>query len=169
MFKINDYVFYGLTGVCQITDIRKEKHSDSAEIEYYILHPVYSDNMTIKIPVKNSKISMRAVLTKDEALALIKEMPDKETIWIDNCRERSQYFKAVLKTKKSEEWIKLVKTIYLEKEARAAIGQTLTKTDENIMNTAEKYLNEELAIALNISPEEVVPCILEHISLKSVV
>ena len=37
------------------------------------------------------------------------------------------------------------------------------KTDEEIMNTAEKNLYEEFAIALNISPEEVVSYIHERI------
>jgi CarD family transcriptional regulator len=91
-------------------------------------------------------------------------MPEKETIWIDDSRERSEYFKAALKTRKSEEWVKLIRTLYLEKEARSAVGKTLMKIDEDIMNTAEKQLNEEFAIALNISPDEVIPYIIEHIS-----
>ena len=33
MFKINDYVVYGLTGVCLITDIKKEKNLSNDEIE----------------------------------------------------------------------------------------------------------------------------------------
>lgn len=39
----------------------------------------------------------------------------------------------------------------------------IMKTDEEIMNTAEKNLYEEFAIALNISPEEVVSYIHERI------
>lgn len=164
MFKINDYVVYGSTGVCQITDIRKDEYAGSNETQYYVLQPVFNDNMTIKIPVNNPNVSMRAILTKDEVLSLIAAMPEKKTIWIDDSRERSAYFKAVLKTRKSEEWVKLIKTLYLEKEARSVEGKTLTKGDENILNTAEKQLNEEFAVALNISPDEVVPYILEHIS-----
>ena len=33
MFKVNDYVVYGLTGVCQIIDIKKEKVGGSNQ--YY--------------------------------------------------------------------------------------------------------------------------------------
>jgi len=164
MFKVNDYVVYGSTGVCKITDIEKDMDINHDEIEYYILHPVYNDNMTIKIPVNNPNVSMRPILTKDEVLSLIATMPEEETIWIDDNRERNEHFKAALRTRKSEEWIKLIRTLYLEKEARAVAGKTLTKTDEDILNTAEKQLNEEFAIALNISPDEVASYILEHIS-----
>jgi CarD family transcriptional regulator len=164
MFNINDYVVYGSTGVCRITDIAGDEYSGNNEIEYYILHPVYSNNMTIKIPVNNPKISMRAILSKDEVSSLIAAMPDIETIWIDDNRERSELFKTVLKKGLCKDWIVLFKTLYLEKKARTTEGKTLTNTDEEIMRAAEKQLNEEFAIVLNISPDEVLPYIIEHIS-----
>lgn len=121
MFKVNDYVMYGSTGVCKIIDISKEKHIsiNSEETDYYVLHPVFNDNIVIKIAVNNPNAPIRAILTKDEVLSLIKTMPEQETIWIDDNRERSEYFKAILKSKESEDWVKLIKTLFLEKEARA--------------------------------------------------
>lgn len=77
--------------------------------------------------------------------------------------KRSEYFKAILKSKESEDWVKLIKTLFLEKEARSLVGKTLTKTDEGIMNTVEKLLYEEFAIALGISPDEVLAFIEEYI------
>ncbi|MBP1761909.1 MAG: CarD-like transcriptional regulator [Firmicutes bacterium] len=164
MFKVNDYVVYGSTGVCRITDIARDEYSGNSETKYYILHPVYNDNMTIKIPVNNPRISMRAILSKEEVSSLIATMPDKETIWIEDSRERSELFKSILRKGTCEDWIKLIKTLYLEKESRSATGKTLTNTDEEIMRSAEKHLNEEFAIVLNISPDEVLPYILEHLS-----
>lgn len=165
MFKVNDYVMYGSTGVCKIIDISKEKHIsiNSEETDYYVLHPVFNDNIVIKIAVNNPNAPIRAILTKDEVLSLIKTMPEQETIWIDDNRERSEYFKAILKSKESEDWVKLIKTLFLEKEARSLVGKTLTKTDEGIMNTVEKLLYEEFAIALGISPDEVLLFIEEYI------
>lgn len=166
MFKLNDYVVYGLTGVCQIVDICKDEYSCSNDIEYYVLTPVFSDNMTIKIPVNNPNIMMRAIVTKNDALSLIDAMPEIETIYIEDERQRSNNFKAALKTGKTEEWIRIIKTLHLEKEAKSGIGKNLTKTDEDILNNAEKHLNQEFAIALNISPDQVVDYILERISLN---
>jgi len=37
------------------------------------------------------------------------------------------------------------------------------KTDEDIMKAAEKNLHEEFAMALNISPDEVLHYILDHV------
>lgn len=163
MFKVNDYVVYGSTGVCRITDIGKNDLS-SAETIYYVLHPVYNNNMTIKTPVNNPNVLMRAIISKDDISSLIATMPEQEIICIDDERQRRNIYKAALKTGKNEELMKIVKTLTLEKKAKSVIGKKLTKTDEDILNTAEKQLYEEFAVALNISLDEVVPYILEHIS-----
>jgi len=162
MYKINDYVVYGLTGVCQITDIQKDSIDDE-EKEYYVLTPVFSENMTIKTPVDNVNTKMRKVITKKEALSLIAAMPDQETAWITDNRERSEAFKTALKTGKSEELVKLVKTIYLEKEEMATIGKKLSKSDEEVLKAAEKQLNEEIAIALEIPLDKVTEYIINHV------
>lgn len=161
MFKISDYVVYGSTGVCQIIDISKEKDFSNDEIQYYVLKPVYN-KMVIKTPVNNQKVLMRQIITKDDISSLIANMPKNEAIWISDDKQRNENFKAALKTGKSEEWIKIVKTIYMEKEEKLAIGKKLTKIDEDIMKTAEKQLCEEFAIALNISPDNVISYIISH-------
>ncbi|WP_371381692.1 CarD family transcriptional regulator [Sporomusa aerivorans] len=163
-FKINDHVVYGATGVCRITDIIKDKFSSSneTETEYYVLQPVYNTNVTIKTPVNNSNAAMRPIISKDEILALIAMMPEIEPVLVDNEKQRSEQFRAALKTGKTEEWIKIIKTLYLDKKAKSAVNKKLTKTEEGIMNSAEKQLNEEFATALNISPDEVVPYILDR-------
>lgn len=164
MFKINDYVIYNSIGVYQIADIRKDKDISNTETEYYVLKPVFDNNMTIKTPVNNKKVFMRKVMTRGQVLSLIASMPEKETVWIDNDRERRESFLAAVKTGKSEEWIKLIKTIHLMKQEKYCIGKKLQKSDEDIMKIAEKNLYEEFAIALDISPEEVPSYILSHIS-----
>jgi len=163
MFKVSDYVVYGSTGVCQIIDISKEKNLRNDEIQYYVLQPVYNNKMVIKSPVNNQKILMRQIITKDDVSSLIAGMPKEQAIWINDDKQRIENFKAALRTGKSEEWIKIIKTIYLEKEEKIVVGKKLMKIDEDIMKTAEKQLYEEFAIALNISPDKVGPYIIEHI------
>lgn len=164
MFNVNDYVLYNLMGVFKITDIRKEKDIDNNEIDYYVLQPAFHNNLIIKVPVNNSKVQMRKVMTKEDVLSLIAAMPEKETIWIKDDRERNQIFKAILKTGQSHEWVALIKTIYLEKQERTYFGRKLMQSDEDIMKAAEKNLYEEFAVALNISPDEVVSYIFDHVS-----
>ncbi len=163
MFKIDDYVVYGTTGVCQVIDIRKEKDINDDETEYYILQPVFSSNMTVKVPVDNPKVMIRKVITKDDVSALIEAIPQMETFRIDDYKKRNESFKSALKTGKCEEWIRLIKTLHQEKREKASLGKKLMKADEDIMKAAERYLYEEFSVVLGISPEEVVSYIREHI------
>ncbi len=163
MFKVNDYVVYGSSGVCKIVDIRKEKDISNNDIEYYVLEPAYNNNMTIRTPVDNPKVLMRKIMGKEDVLSFIATMPEMETILTGDDRHRNESFKAALRTGQSEEWVKVIKTLYLEKQERLEIGKKLIKTDEDIMKAAEKNLYEEFAMALNISPDEVLPFIINHV------
>ncbi|HBQ27188.1 MAG TPA: transcriptional regulator [Syntrophomonas sp.] len=162
MFKVNDYIIYGSTGVCQITDITTEEYGNG-KIQYYVLKPVYQDNLIIKFPVKGESVLMRPIITRDEVDSLIAGMPEIETIWIEDMRERRNMYQAALKSGNTDEMAKIIKSIYLEREARNSSGKKLSMTDENMMNAAERQLYQEIATALNISPDEVLPYILEHI------
>lgn len=166
MFKVNDYVMYGSMGVCQIIDISKEKYLNlsSDETEFYVLQTVYNDKMTIKTPVNNPKVSMREIITKDDVLSLISTISETETMWVNDDRKRNTDFRAALRRGTSEDYIKIIKTLYLEKKEKSAVGKKLRKMDEEIMKAAEKQLYEEFAVALNLSPSEVVPFILNNIS-----
>jgi len=162
MFKVNDYVVYKSMGVYKIADITVDRDINNNETEYYVLQQAFKDNLTIKIPVNNQKVLMRRVIAKDDVLSLIASIPETEIVWIDNNRERSESFKEALNSGESEEWLKLIRTIYLEKQEKSDHGKKLWKSDEEIMKLAEKNLNEEFAIALNITPEEVPDFIREH-------
>ncbi|NLE26429.1 MAG: transcriptional regulator [Clostridiaceae bacterium] len=164
MFKVNDHIIYNTMGVCRVVDIRKEKDINDEETDFYILRPVYGNNLTIKTPINNDKVFMRKILKRDDVLSLIESLSDQETNWIDDNKKRNEIFKATLKKGETKGWAKLVKTIYIEKQEKSAIGKKLMKIDEDIMKTAEKNLYEEFAAALNISLEEVLPYIREHVS-----
>ncbi|MDD2431692.1 MAG: CarD family transcriptional regulator [Firmicutes bacterium] len=163
MFSVNDYVIYNSNGVYQIVDICTEKDINHIDTEYYVLKPAFGTNLTIMTPVQNRKVLMREVMTKEDILELISQIPDTETAWIDDARERSTAFKNALRSGEGEKWVKLIKTIYIEQKEKTESGKKLLKTDEEIMKAAEKNLNEEIAIALNIQPDEVPAFISEQI------
>ena len=167
MFKVNDYIMYGLTGVCQVVDITKESFIDNLQKEYYVLKYIYDNDTIIKIPTDNEKISMRKLLSKEDMSTLINSIPNSETIWIDNDRKRNEEFKSILKTGDIENLVKLIRSIYLDKEYKQSIGKKLYKVDDEIMQTAERLLNEEFATILNISPDKVATYISTHVPHNS--
>jgi RNA polymerase-interacting CarD/CdnL/TRCF family regulator len=60
--------------------------------------------------------------------------------------------------------VKLIRTLYLEKERKKGTGKRLNSTDVKIMTAAEKLLHEEFAVVLGIEPKDVVPHILAQLS-----
>ena len=164
MFKVDEHIIYNTMGVCKVVDIRKEKDINDKETDFYILEPVFGNNLTIKTPINNDKVFMRKIIKRDEVISLIESLPEQETKWISDDRKRSEIFRATLKKGETEGWVKLIKTIYTEKQEKSAIGKKLMKIDEEIMKTAEKNLYEEFAAALNISPEEVISYIKDYVS-----
>ena len=76
----------------------------------------------------------------------------------------NEQFKLMLKRGNIEDLVQLVRSIYLEKEEKKAIGKKIYKADDDIMEEAERLLNEELATILNISPNEVSSYISSKIS-----
>ncbi|MGL6108229.1 CarD family transcriptional regulator [Romboutsia sp.] len=155
MFKVNDHIMYGMVGVCKVVDIKKEKITNSIEKDYYVLAHIYSKNVTIKIPVDNKKIPMRKLVSKEEVTSMINNINNDENIWIDDEKIRSMEFKSILKNGKCEELMKLITSIYSNKEEKKTLGKKINRNDEGIVVAAEKLLNEELATILNICPEEV--------------
>lgn len=159
MFAKNDYIIYGTTGVCKITGIEKKKFNNM-EREYYILKPAYYPNSTIYAPVDNNMINIRKIMTVKEVYDLIKTMPDNKPIWIDDINLRKEKYNEILKKGDKVELVKLIRTLYLEKEKKKNEGKKLYVGDEKIMSEAQRLLHEEFALVLNIKVDEVLPFIL---------
>lgn len=162
MFNVNDYIMYGTTGVCKVLDIKKEKNMDDVEEDYYVLHPVYTDNGVIKIPVNNDKIFMRSILSEKDVASIISQISEYETIWEDDGRKRNEKFKSILKMGKCEGWIQLIKSIKLKKRENKSAGRNMYQADEEIMKSAKKLLFQEFATVLKIQPDEVSSYITSH-------
>lgn len=157
-FKINDTVMYGNCDICKIVDIRNEKFSDNEQL-YYVLKPVYDERSTIYCPVDSELVKLRKLLTKDEVYELIALMPDTETEWIENDQERKQRFNDLLRNGNHQQLVKLLKTLYYNRELKTREGKKFYATDERVMKEAEKIVHGEIAHVLDISLEEVVPFI----------
>ncbi len=155
MFKKGEYVVVGNKGVCAVEDITTLNISGvDKEREYYILKPVYVPGSTVYVPIDSAE-TMRRVLTKEEAKHLIDEIPQIPLITTTNDKMLEQEYKGCMKTNSCEEWIKIIKTIYLRKQKRLEAGRKVTAIDAKYFRIAEENLYGELAVVLNIPKAEV--------------
>lgn len=155
MFKVNDYIMYGRTGVCQVTEIRNGESMGNTGTDYYVLNPVFEKNSVIMTPVDNEKVLMREVVSKQEILSMINLISNEDTVWIDDDKIRNEKFKSSIKAGICEDWIRLIKTIHLQIEEKKSIGKKISQMDEGILKEVKKLLYEEFSLVLKILPEEV--------------
>lgn len=164
MLEIDSTIIYGSNGVCKLIDIREERFSNKKS-KYYILKPINNDKSIIYMPADKPELldKVRQVLSMYEIYELIKTVPEKETIWIDDEKKRSECYKTILESGDHEEIIKVIKTLYTHKHELAKSGKRLHISDEKLMQRAENLIYEEFAFVLKIKREEVINLIEKQI------
>ena len=156
MFEKGEYVVCGNKGVCVVEDITTLNISGvDKERQYYILKPVYVAGSTVYVPVDAAGESMRRVLSHEEADRLIETIPDIPSIVIANDKLLEQEYRNCMKANRCEEWIKIIKTIYLRKQQRLEAGRKVTAVDAKYFRIAEDNLYGELAISLKMTRNDV--------------
>lgn len=164
VFKKGEYVVCGNNGICKVTDVATLNMNGAPKDRlYYILKPVYAESSTVYIPVDNHKVAIRPALTAEETHALIEKIPSLDLIWVENEKQRELTYKECLKQNTCEDYVRIIKTLYLRKQDRLAKGQKIIGLDERYLKQAEDFLYGELAVALGIEKQGVQAYITEEI------
>lgn len=164
MFEIGDNIVYGTQGVCRLSDIA-EREVGGKKAKYYVLKPVYQENNVILVPIENDTLTarMKRVMSAREIKELISAIPDEETIWIDDDDVRKNEYRSILSSGDRYAVVRVIKTLYAKQKERQSSGKRLHQNDEQLLKRAETLLYNELALALNIKPEQVVSFLTEQI------
>ena len=154
MFEKGDYVVYGTKGVCQVEEITELDMKGTAEGRlYYVLRPCFQKGSTVFTPVDSDKTAMRAVMSEEEASALVEGISGIEALLEKNDKEREKRYKEAIRSGDPRQWIRIIKTSYLRGQERIAQGKKATTIDERYFHAAEEQLYEELSIALGVPKE----------------
>jgi CarD family transcriptional regulator len=166
MYKVDDLIMYGGTGVCKVEAITRPDFEEPDENRlYYVLQPLYQSG-TIYAPIDNDKVFMRPVISADEANELIDIMPDVHTeiYKSSSIQQLSKHYQSVLDTHKCEDLIRLTKSIHKKKMDALKQNRHLGQIDKKFMKRAEDLLFGEIAAALHIPMEEVTDYISSRIT-----
>lgn len=168
MFQIGENVVYGNNGICNIKDIATlDMEGIPRNRLYYILCPASDAQGTVYVPVDNPKVALRKMMSRDDAMTLIEDAPQLETIVIANEKLREETYRKCIRSCESREWLRVIKTIYERKQKRIDQGKKITATDERYMKLAENHLYAELAVVLDIPRSQVPLMMKEHIEAET--
>lgn len=164
MYQIGETVLYGTEGVCRIDEIQEMKCCGT-KAAYYVLKPVYRAGATIYVPLDNERLvgRMRRVLSRAEIDELLRCVTQEELPWIEDANERRQEYGRILTEGDRCEVVRLIRLLYLRRQTLVSAGKHLRSSDDQLLREAEKLLNDEFALVLNIPQREVPEYIRTHI------
>ena len=158
MYKKGDYVIKIPEGICEIEDVGcLDMSGVNKDKEYYALAPINQKGSKIYIPVDNVHGRIRNIISKEDAIAFIKSMPDIDE---KDIQDRLSFISdklgaASFKSGDNEKIASILKLIYSRKQERAEQGKKLSSTDERYFKLAEYMLFSELSFVLNVPREHI--------------
>ena len=156
MFKVGDTVKYGGNGICKITDIITRDFCGEAT-EYYVLQTVTGFDSIIYVPVNNELLcnKMQYLLSKEDAIKVIKDIPKGNIDWIEDVKKRTERFNSLLASHDRRDILGVIGLIYSKKFELQSIGKKLRVSDEHILNVGERAIFEELSVVLGIAKNDI--------------
>lgn len=154
MYQIGDLVVYGSIGVCRVDGF---SHPDGGSSKlFYSLSPLYQSGV-IHTPVDSEKVPLRPVMTAEAAEALLSQLP---TICVEIYKERTiqqlaQKYQSVLQTGDPLRLLSLSLSVQQKRKQAEAQNRRLGMVDERYGRQAERLLFGELAVALNMSMDDI--------------
>lgn len=163
MFEKGALIVYENSGVCRVEDITKLSGMGTGERLYYCLSQLGKDGGRIFCPVDNDKVTMRPILTEEEANRLIDEMPSIELLWVPNEKQRKETYRQAIAKCNYMGWVSIIKTLYLRGKARNQDGKKITVVDRQYLNLAKEYLYGELSVVFGMPIDEIEPMIIKRL------
>ncbi len=156
MYRIGDFVLYGIHGVCRITSI-EDRAFDRKTVSYYVLEPSDQAGARYLVPINNQAAvgKLRPVLNREELEALLHSDAVRSGEWIADESRRKQLYRELITSGDRAALIRMVGALYRHKEEQTASGRKFHLCDENFLRDARKILDAELSLVLDIEPEQV--------------
>ena len=166
MFEVEDKVYYGVVGVCQIEQIATPPIK-GIEGDYYFLQPIYDSKGIIYCPVKNTKVSIRSVITKAECKKLIERAKNcKKDPLLNEKVTSSQEYDEMIKSQDALQLMHLIRVLYNIKNERAKDLRKMKSVDSRTLLAARKLLYGEIAAVTESDFDDVSEILDAYLSIE---
>lgn len=171
MYACGDTVVYH-HHVCEVAALREDYFEGK---DYFELRTLFENSLKLFVAVDEAAPpTLRPVMTKREALALIDSMADADSIDEETLRpdaptptllERrfKEEYERRLKTFAPQDLVPIMKSVHDRTARRVDSGRRITATDKKYFDLAEGLLCDELAVSLSIPRDEVKSVLVERV------
>ena len=166
MFHVGDLIIYSAHGVCQIDDIC-EKTFAGITRNYYTVHPLEGNHLSISIPVNQETEAILKILSREEAEAIVESFQRPGIAWIEKNNTRVQTYHNIINTSQRQDIADIVNTLMKKKLDVELHDKKFNNSDHKLLAPVQKILFQELAIALDTTYEDVLERVNKSIQLGS--
>lgn len=164
MFSIGEKIVYGYDGVFSISEYTTSPIDKNDGRVFYVLRPVFgAENNIIVTPSEGGVTSIRAVISREEALSLLDRIKEIPEVVVERERARRDIYRSVMGGCRGENFVSIIKTVRHRREEFLAQKRRLSETDTDFESRARKCLFCELATALEISIADAEKLVLEKL------
>lgn len=160
MMMTGQLVMHETAGVCRVDG---ETTLDGLPGKYYVLTPLYLNDAKFYTPLDGSKVKIRPVMTKEEALELIDRLPDAPPITFEHLNDQKLRSAAILKSGDSYQLACLAKSLYQDQQRKSRQSKRSGVTDNTALKKVETLLFGELATALELEYQQVLSYIEQNV------
>lgn len=165
MFEIGERIIYGSEGVFTVLEYSSSPVDKNDDRTFYVLRSSFGgESSIIYTPVDNSKVTMRRIMTREQALSLVERIPSILPLTVEIEKQRRDIYRDVIAHADAEGYVSLIKTVYERREQYARQKKRVSDTDADYEKKAKYCLYGELASALELQISEVERFIGERIS-----
>lgn len=156
MFTAGELVVYGGEGVCCVEGVGPScvPGTDKKRL-YYTLRPLSRSGQVIT-PV-DTRVLMRRVMSREEALALIAELncvPAEEPA-VSSPRGVKEHYQQIVTSYDCRRMVGLIRAVAAKRRRALEQGKKVSQMDERYLKRAEDQLYGELAAALDLERKQV--------------
>lgn len=162
MFQVGDQVVYGIHGVCRIIEV-EERTVDRKKIKYLALEPLDQPGARYFVPCENpaALAKLRHLISREDLEQLLSSDEIRENCWIVDENQRKQRYRELITSSDRVALLQMINSLHQHKKEQAAAGRKFHLCDENFLRDAERLLNAEFSLVLNIQPSQVESYILK--------
>lgn len=155
MYQAGDWVVYGVHGVCRVIGTEKQL-IDRKRTRYLVLEPMAQSESRFYLPADNltAMAKLKAVLSHNELAALIDSDEVRKDAWIQEENRRKQYYRELISSGDRVALMQMISTLYRYKADQLAAGRKFHQADDNFLRDAERLLASEIALVMELSPED---------------
>lgn len=155
MYSLGDCVVYGIHGVCRVAGYEKQLVGRK-RTEYLVLEPLNQNESRYYLPTANPTAmgKLKSILSAEEMRALLASDEIRQGNWISDENQRKQHYRDLISGGDRVSVLQTVCALYRYRAEQAAAGRKFHQCDDNFLRDAEKLLSSEIALVLDMTPEE---------------